>query len=359
MKSLIRISIALLAVCGILFYAIHSLSQSSGVSGKKVLTVYNWGEYIDPALLKKFEKETGIHVVYETFDSNEAMMTKIEQGGTNYDIAVPSEYTIEQMKEKNLLLPVNHKDIPNLKNIDKDFLDLPFDPKNQYSIPYFWGTVGIVYNPKLLGDKYKFERWDDLWDPSLKGKVVLVDSAREVLGMGLNSMGKSLNSTDSKELNAATDKLIKMGPNVKAIIGDEVTQLMINEDAMVALTWSGQAADMMYENEDLTYTVPSEGSNLWFDNMVIPKTSKNVEGAHKFINFMLEPENAAQNADYVGYSTPNKAALSLLDEEVVNDERYYPSKETRENLHVYKNLGLEKIGEYNELFLKFKMAINE
>ncbi|MBQ0139872.1 MAG: spermidine/putrescine ABC transporter substrate-binding protein [Kurthia sp.] len=357
MKSIIRITVAILAVCGILFYVVNSLNQSSGGSSKKVLTVYNWGEYIDPDLLKKFEKETGIHVVYETFDSNEAMMTKIEQGGTKYDISVPSEYTIEQMKEKDLLVEIDHSKLPNLKNIDADFLDLDFDLDNKYSIPYFWGTVGVVYNTKLLGKGYDFDSWDDLWDPSLKGKVVLVDSAREVMGVGLNSMGKSLNSTDSNELQAATDKLIKMAPNVKAIIGDEVTQLMVNEDASVALTWSGQAADMMYENENLTYSVPSEGSNLWFDNMVIPRTSKNIVGAHQFINFMLDPENAAQNADYVGYSTPNKTALKLLDKEVVEDERYYPSKEVRENLHVYKNLGLEKIGEYNEQFLKFKMSI--
>lgn len=357
MKAIIRITITILVACSILFYIAYSLNQSSGGSSKKVLTVYNWGEYVDPALLKKFEKETGIHVVYETFDSNEAMMTKIEQGGTKYDISVPSEYTIEQMKEKDLLLEIDHSKLPNLKNIDPDFLGLDFDDTNKYSIPYFWGTVGVVYNTKLLGKGYDFNSWDDLWDPSLKGKVVLVDSAREVMGVGLNSMGKSLNSTDSKELQAATDKLIKMAPNVKAIIGDEVTQLMVNEDASVALTWSGQAADMMYENENLTYSVPREGSNLWFDNMVIPRTSKNVAGAHKFINFMLDPKNAAQNADYVGYSTPNKTALQLLDPEVVEDERYYPSKEVRANLHVYKNLGLEKIGEYNEQFLKFKMSI--
>lgn len=357
MKSIIRITVAIIAVCGILFYVSHQLNETSGGSSKNSLTVYNWGEYIDPELLDKFKEETGIHVVYETFDSNEAMMTKIEQGGTNYDISVPSEYAIEQMKEKDLLLEVDHSKIPNLKNIDDDFLDLDFDLKNQYSIPYFWGTVGVVYNPELLGERYDFDKWDDLWDPSLKGKVILVDSAREVMGVGLNSMGNSLNSTDSAELEAATEKLIKMGPNVKAIIGDEVTQLMINEDASVALTWSGQAADMMYENENLTYSIPSEGSNLWFDNMVIPRTSKNIDGAHKFINFMLDPENAAQNADYVGYSTPNKPALDLLDEEVTSDERFYPSEEARKNLHVYKNLGLEKIGEYNEQFLRFKMSI--
>ncbi|MGE7622011.1 ABC transporter substrate-binding protein [Viridibacillus sp. NPDC096237] len=356
MKSLVRYTVGIILVCAILMYAASVMDKTSGKSGKDILTIYNWGEYIDPDLLKQFEKETGIHVIYETFDSNEAMMTKIEQGGTSYDISMPSEYTIEQMEERKLLLPIDYKKIPNIKNIDDDFLNLDFDPKNKYSVPYFWGTVGIVYNPTMLNGQ-NFDSWDDLWDPSLKGKVILVDSAREVLGVSLNSMGKSLNSIDTDELQAATDKLIKLAPNVKAIIGDEVTQLMVNGDASVALTWSGQAADMMNENADLTYNVPSEGSNLWFDNMVIPKTSKNIEGAHKFINFMLDPEVAAQNADYVGYSTPNKAALKLMDPEVVNDERYYPSKEVRNNLHVYKNLGKEKIGEYNEFFLKFKMSI--
>lgn len=356
MKQLIQATIAILVVSALLFYAADALSTGGGKSGKNTLTIFNWGEYIDPDLLKQFEKETGIHVIYETFDSNEAMMTKIQQGGTAYDIAVPSEYMIEKMKEENLLIPLDKSKIPNLKNIDPYFLDLPFDDDNKYSVPYFWGTVGIVYNPNLVGD-LDFSSWDDLWDPSLKRKVFLVDGAREVIGMGLNSLGYSLNSLDNHELRKATDKLITLAPNVKAIIGDEITPLMINNEATVALTWSGQAADMMSENEELDFAVPEEGSNLWFDNMVIPKTSKNIEGAHKFINFMLKAESGAQNADYVGYSTPNIAAMKLMDKEVVSDERYYPSEEQRETLEVYKNLGPDYLGKYNELFLEFKMSI--
>ncbi|MGE7112483.1 ABC transporter substrate-binding protein [Lysinibacillus sp. NPDC047702] len=356
MKQLIQATIAILVVSALLFYAADALSAGGGKSGKNTLTIFNWGEYIDPDLLKQFEKETGIHVIYETFDSNEAMMTKIQQGGTAYDIAVPSEYMIEKMKEENLLIPLDKTKIPNLKNIDPYFLDLPFDDDNKYSVPYFWGTVGIVYNPNLVGD-LDFSSWDDLWDPSLKRKVFLVDGAREVIGMGLNSLGHSLNSLDNHELREATDKLITLAPNVKAIIGDEITPLMINNEATVALTWSGQAADMMSENEELDFAVPEEGSNLWFDNMVIPKTSKNIEGAHAFINFMLKAESGAQNADYVGYSTPNIAAMDLMDKEVVSDERYYPSEEQRETLEVYKNLGPDYLGKYNELFLEFKMSI--
>ncbi|MGE7909244.1 ABC transporter substrate-binding protein [Lysinibacillus xylanilyticus] len=356
MKQLIQATVAILVVSALLFYAADALSAGGGKSGKDTLTIFNWGEYIDPDLLKQFEKETGIHVIYETFDSNEAMMTKIQQGGTAYDIAVPSEYMIEKMKEENLLIPLDKTKIPNLKNIDPYFLDLPFDDDNKYSVPYFWGTVGIVYNPKLVGN-LDFSSWKDLWDPSLKRKVFLVDGAREVIGMGLNNLGYSLNSLNDKELRKATDKLITLAPNVKAIIGDEITPLMVNNEAAVALTWSGQAADMLSENEDLDFAVPKEGSNLWFDNMVIPKTSKNIDGAHAFINFMLKAESGAKNADYVGYSTPNIAAMKLMDKEVVSDERFYPSEEQRKTLEVYKNLGPDYLGKYNELFLEFKMSI--
>lgn len=358
MKSIMQASIAILIVCALLFYGVSVLEKSSTASDGGSITVYNWGEYIDPELIQQFEDENNINVVYETFDSNEAMMTKIDQGGTSYDVAMPSEYAIEKMKEDDLLIPIDHSQIPNLKNIDPYFLDLPFDPGNEYSIPYFWGTVGIAFNPTLL-DGQTFESWDDLWNPTLEQEVIIVDSARETIGMGLNSLGYSLNSTDVGELREATDKLKTIGPNVKAIIGDEIVEMMRREEAAVALTWSGQAADMMWINENIDYSVPEEGSNLWFDNMIIPSTSDNIEGAHAFINFMLDPEVAAQNADYVGYSTPNEAAIELMDPEVTGDERFYPPEELRDRLEVYENLGLEMLGVYNELFLEFKMDMDK
>lgn len=354
MKGILRGTVVIVIISAILLLINSKLNESGGGASKDSITVYNWGEYIDTDLITQFEKETGIKVTYETFDSNEGMMGKIEQGGTSYDITMPSEYMIEMMKEKDLLLPLDYNKLPNIKNIDPYFLDLPFDPSNKYSLPYFWGTVGIAYNSSLLKGQ-TFEEWDDLWNPTLTQQVILVDSARETIGMGLNSLGYSLNSTDLDELREATDKLKTLSPNIKAVIGDEVTQLMINGEAAISLTWSGQAADMMYENEDIDYIVPEEGSNLWFDNMVIPRTSQNIDGAHAFINFMLDAEVAAQNADYVGYSTPNLAALDLMDPEVTEDERFYPDEETRSHLEVYRNLGLEMLGHYNELFLEFKM----
>lgn len=354
MKKLLQAFVPILIVSIVLLFVISSLNSSQGYSSKNKLTIYNWGDYIDADLIEQFEKEAGITVVYETFDSNEAMMTKIEQGGTAYDVAVPSEYMIDKMIQEDLLLPLDHEKLSNLDNIDDRFMDLPFDPKNKYSIPYFWGTVGIVYNSKMLGD-IEITSWSDLWDPRLKNEILLVDGAREVMGMGLNSLGYSLNDLNHDHLNEAKKKLDLLMPNVKAIVGDESRMLLENEEASIGLVWSGVASEIMAENEDLEFVVPKEGSNLWFDNMVIPKTAKNVEAAHQFINFMLDAEVAAQNTEYVSYATPNKEAMNYLPEEIVNDERFYPAPDLTERLEVYENLGKKNLAYYNELFLRFKM----
>lgn len=354
MKRLIQAFLTVLVVSLLLLLLLAKLNESQGYAGENTLTIYNWGDYIDPDLITQFEEETGIKVIYETFDSNEAMLTKIQQGGSAYDIAVPSEYMIEKMLEEDLLLPLDHEKIPNLVHIDERFLDLPFDPKNRYSVPYFWGTVGIAYNPELLPD-LEITGWNDLWDERLKNEILLVDGAREVIGMGLNSLGYSLNDTNPEHLLEAKAKLDELTPNVKAIVGDEIKMLLANNEAAIGLVWSGDAADIMSENESIEYVVPEEGSNLWFDNMVIPKTARNIEAAHLFINFMLKPEVAAQNAEYVYYSTPNKSALELLPEEMTGDERFYPPPELTEKLEVYENLGKRNLALYNDLFLEFKM----
>jgi len=354
MKKLLQALVPILIVSIVLLFVISSLNTSQGYTSENKLTIYNWGDYIDADLIEQFEKEAGITVVYETFDSNEAMMTKIEQGGTAYDVAVPSEYMIDKMIQEDLLLPLDHKKLSNLKNIDERFMDLPFDPKNKYSIPYFWGTVGIVYNSKILGD-IDINSWSDLWDPRLKNEILLIDGAKEVMGMGLNSLGYSLNDVNQDHLKEAKKKLDSLMPNVKAIVGDESRMLLENEEASIGLVWSGVASEIMAENEDLEYVVPEEGSNLWFDNMVIPKTAKNVDAAHQFINFMLDAEVAAQNTEYVSYATPNKEALNYLSEEIVNDERFYPATDLTEKLEVYENLGRKNLAYYNELFLRFKM----
>lgn len=354
MKQLTQAFAAILVLAFGLMYLGSWMNSNEGYSGGNTLTVYNWGDYIDPDLIKEFQQETGITVIYQTFDSNEAMLTKIEQGGTTFDVVVPSDYAIAKMKEEDLLLPLDHSKLPNLANIDPQFLDLSFDPGNVYSVPYFWGTVGIIFNPEMTGD-ITFKSWDDLWRPELNNNLMLVDGAREVIGMALNSLHYSLNDTDETHLQEALAKLYKLSPNVKAIVGDEIKMLLANEEAAAGIVWSGDASEIMDENDKLDFIVPEEGSNKWFDNIVIPRTARNVEGAHRFIDFMLRPEIAARNAEYVGYSTPNTPALKLLPEEISGDTRFYPPKELTDRLEVYDNLGKRMLSHYNELFLKFKM----
>ncbi|MGY3765795.1 ABC transporter substrate-binding protein [Vagococcus vulneris] len=354
MKKLNSLLIGIVAIILLLGIASFRLEHTKGAASGKVLTIYNWGDYIDPNLLKKFEKEYGYKVVYETFDSNEAMITKIKQGGTAYDLTIPSEYMIQKMIKQDALIPLDHSRIKGLNNIDRRFLDLDFDKKNKYSVPYFWGTLGIVYNDKLV-DKGTINHWNDLWKPELKNNLMLIDGAREVMGLALNSDGYSLNSKDMTQLNHAENKLTGLTANVKAIVADEIKMYMINNESAAAVTFSGEASEMLDNNENLHYVIPEEGSNLWFDNMVIPKTAKNINGAYDFINFMLEPENAAANAEYIGYSTPNKKAKAILPESITNDKQFYPDDKTIENLEVYEDLGSNYLEVYNDLFLQFKM----
>lgn len=354
MNKLKGLLIGVLVIILALFIGNKVLEKSQGFTTDNVLTIYNWGDYIDPELLTQFEEESGFKVRYETFDSNEAMYTKIQQGGTGYDIAIPSEYMIQKMMKQELLLPIDSTKIKGLENVHPQFLNQPFDPDNRYSIPYFWGTLGIIYNDKFIPEG-TIQSWDDLWKPELKNNLMLIDGAREVLGLSLNSVGNGLNSKNDQELKGAKDKLMDLVPNVKAIVADEIKMYMINEESAAAVSFSGEASEMLDNNEHLHYVIPEEGSNLWFDNIVIPKTAKNIPGAYEFINFMLRPEIAAQNAEYIGYATPNAKAEALLPKDITSDKQFYPSDEAIGKLEVYEDLGQEYLGIYNDLFLEFKM----
>lgn len=354
MKKVLWIIAAILLACVGLGYAAVKLDQPTIKSKKQNLIIYNWGDYLDPSLIKKFEKKYGYHVIYETFDSNEAMYTKIKQGGTAYDLTIPSEYMVAKMRKADLLDKINSRKVPNMKYIGKSFLHKSFDQNNDYSVPYFWGTLGIVYNDKFV-KKGSIKTWDNLWNKKYRHQILLVDSARDAMGMALASLGYSMNTTSSLKLHLAQTKLDALGPNIKAIISDEMKMYLVQNEASIGVTWSGEAHEMMQQNSHLHYVVPSQGSNLWFDNFVIPKTAKNKEAAYKFINFMLEPKNAAKNAEYVGYATPNVAAQKLLPKKVRDDKQFYPDKNTLSHLQVFKDLGPKKTQEYNDLFLEFKM----
>ena len=355
MKKVVQLLLSILALILLLLGMDRYITQSSSHSAEGTLTIYNWGDYIDPSLITAFEKEIGLQVIYETFDSNEAMYTKVQQGGTAYDIVIPSEYMIERMIDEDLLYKLDDSKIEGMDHLIEDFRELPFDPGNQYSVPYFWGTLGIIYNDKMIAPG-EITSWEDLWKPEYQNNLLLIDGAREIVGLTLQNLGYSLNSKSPTELKEAKDKMSTLAPNVKAIVADEIKMYMIQEEAPIAVTFSGEAADMMTENEHLHYVLPKEGSNLWFDNMVIPKTAQNLEGAYAFISFMLRPENATLNAEYIGYSSPNRTAIEhYLDKEIVKDKQFYPGLEEAHELEVYENLDLEFIEIYNDLFLEFKM----
>ena len=362
MKKLVSLIVAILAMVAILFgvknmlQAKESTEEVETSGEQQQLFLFNWGTYIEPELIKEFEAEPGIQVVYETFDSNDAMEAKLKQGGTRYDIVFPSESSITKLVNQNLLQKLDHSKIKGLENISPFLLNSPVDKGNQYTIPYFWGTVGIMVNTKYI-DPESIQTWSDLWKEDFKNKVLVLDGNREALGMALQSLGYSLNSKNEDELKAAEQKLKELKPNVRAVLNEEIKTMMKLEEAPIGMGYSGDAAAVAEENPNVQYILPKDGSAVWTDNFAIAHTAVNIDGAYAFINFMLRPENAARNAEYVGYSTPNEKAKELMDPEVTSDETYYPSEEIINSLEHYEYLGNDWIQKYNEAFLDFKMEL--
>ncbi len=315
------------------------------------LNVYNWGDYIDEDVLSKFTSETGIKVNYETFATNEDMYTKVSKGSTNYDITFPSDYMIEKMIQNDLLEKINLNNIPNYKNIDERFKNLDYDPNNEYSVPYMWGTVGIVYNTTKV--KEEVNSWNILWDEKYKNDIFMLDSQRDSVAVALKRLGFSLNTRDVSELELARDELKKQKPLVLAYAGDNVKDSMISGEGALAVMWSGDAMYCQSENPDLNYVIPREGSNYWFDGVVILKNAPHKEEAEKFIDFLCREDIALMNTEYIGYSTPNKAAFELLDEETKSNPIYSPKDKDLERCEIFKDLG-DFIKEYDRIWTEFK-----
>lgn len=314
---------------------------------KPRLNVYNWGEYINTDVLDIFEEETGIRVIYDTYATNEDLYVKMKQGGSSYDVVFPSDYMIERMIREDLLSEIDLKNIPMIEGVDRKFLDLDYDPENLYSVPYMWGTVGIIYNTTMVDRD--LSAWADLWDKEFAGEIIMLNSQRDTLAVALKKLGYSMNTRSVEELEEAKKELIAQKPLVYAYLGDEVKDVMIGGEASIAVVWSGDAAAMIEEDPNLKYVIPTEGTNLWFDAMVIPKNAENKEDAEKFINFMTRPDIAAMNADYIGYSSPIPEAIKLLPEEVQNSEVAYPSDEKLENTEIFMD-PKDIIGEYDRIW---------
>lgn len=307
------------------------------------LNIYNWGDYIDPEVLEEFTSKTGIKVNYENFNNNEELLAKIEAGSTEYDVLFPSDYMVGIMKQKNLLQKLDYANIPNSKHIDSRLKGLNYDEKDEYSVPYMWQTVGVVYNKKKITDPV--DSWNILWNEKYKRKIIMLDSSRDTIGITLKKLGYSLNSKNDKEINAAKEELIKQKPLVNSYQVDYYKTALIGGEADMSLAWSGDAFYIKSENPDYEYAIPKEGTNVSIDCMVIPTQSKHKKEAEIFINFMNEPEIAAKNAKYIKYSSPNTEAIKLLPEEERNNPHMYPQGELSSLGEIFVDLG-----DYNEVY---------
>ncbi len=336
---------------------ILSLGCFSGCSGSKktVLRVYNWGEYIDESVLADFEhKYPDIRVQYETYTDNEIMYTKIKNSTTKYDVLIPSDYMIERLIGENMLAPLNFDNIPNYGLIDPKYKNLGFDPENKYSVPYMWGTLGILYDKTQVSEDAF--TWNTLFDSKYTESILMKKDMRDALGIALKSLGYSFNSMSEDELRSAKDKLTSQVKNVLGYVNDDGMDKMIAGEAPLALMYSGDAAYCISENENLDFAIPEDGSNLFFDSMVIPANSENKEAAEKFINFMCETEIATRNAEEIGYSTPHAGVFAALPEEVQNSFAY-PDASVLDKAEIYKYLGEEITNKYETVWSEFQASL--
>ena len=313
-------------------------STGCGETEQKTITVFNWGDYLNEELLDDFEAETGIRVIYDTFASNEDMWAKFYTSANSYDVVIPSDYMIERMIKNDLILPLDHEKLPNLANLYPEFSKLRYDPGNHYSAPYFWSSTGIIYNTAKV--KEPVDSWNILWDKKYKDDILMQASVRDAFMVSLSRNGNSINSVDNKELQQARDELIKQKPIVQAYVIDQVRDKMIGEEAALGVIYSGEALFTKTANPNLEYVIPKEGSNIWMDSWVIPKSAKNVSGAEKFLDFLCDAEVAYKNFKYLTYSTPNKAAKKLVkDNAILNNIAAFPTEEQLKNCNTFKYLG--------------------
>ena len=297
-------------------------------TAKATLKVYNWGEYIDKTVVADFEKEYNCKVIYDTYDSNELMYTKIASG-EKYDILVPTDHMVERLIAENRIQVLDLTKITNLVNVDPALLNRPFDPNNEHSIPYFYGNIGIIFNKNNVDrTTLEAEGWNFLRDPQFKDRIYVYDSARDVFMMAYKSLGYSINTTDTAQIDAAFNWLKEMDTITKPIYIDEtLIDNMITGQKDLAVDFSSDAAYVLSQNADMDFFVPNEGTNIWTDSMVIPSNAENVALAYKWINYMLRADVALKNTEYVGYTTPVMSAFTAVTSEggaYYNNPAYAP-----------------------------------
>ena len=360
MKKYLSIFLAVL-----LMLLLFSGCEQQTVSGDQItLNIYNWGQYISDGsdgcldVIAAFEEAyPHIKVNYSTYDSNEVMYTKIAAGGITVDLIIPSDYMIARMIDEGLLLELNFDNIPNYRHIDPSLLNTAYDPQNKYSVPYAWGTVGIIYNTKYVAEA-DLTGWGLLWNEKYDDKILMFDNSRDAFGIAELMLGYSLNTTDEVKLEACAELLAKQKPLVQQYVMDQIYDLMENEEAWIAPCYAGDYLVMAEENENLAFYRPSEGFNLFIDAMCIPSCCQEKEAAELFINFLCEPEIAAGNMEWIAYSTPLKleAVKEFMDEEVISDPIAYPTEEEKANGESFDSLPATISRLMEMLFLKARIS---
>lgn len=322
--------------------------------GGNSLNLYNWAEYVAPdETLPGFEDETGIRVTQDFYASNEELLARLQSGAAGYDIIVPSDYMVAIMQKSGVLQELDFEQIPNFENVGPDFRGLSYDPENLYSVPYQWGTTGLLYNRAEIGE---ITSWEAIFDPEFEGQIAMIDDVRETLGAALMSLGYSINSTDEAELEEAQQLLVEQKPRVRGYFDStEVSPLVENGDILIGHVFSGDGMTPTMDNEDLAYIIPEPGATRWTDNMCIPNGAENIEGAHQFINYILAAGPGAALTNYTYYGTPNEAALPDIDEVLTNIPEYNPSDEVFERLQVIEDVG-EATRAYERIFTEVKSA---
>ncbi|MGI5970863.1 MAG: ABC transporter substrate-binding protein [Oscillospiraceae bacterium] len=324
------------------------------------INVYNWGQYISDGtdgyidVNAAFTEATGIKVNYMTYDSNESLYTKMKTGGSDFDIIIPSDYMVARLIAEDMLLPINFDNVPNYKYIDEAFKNTDYDPANTYSVPYTWGTVGIIYNTKYVTKEVT--GWDILWDEEYAGKILMFDNPRDAFGIAELCLGYSINTTDEAELRAAAEKLKQQKPLVQSYVMDQIFDAMEREEAWIAPYYAGDYLMMAEENPNLDFCFPEEGFNVFIDAICIPNTCQNKEAAEAYINFLCSPEISGRNLDYLGYSTPISEAKKYMSEETAQSGIAYPSDEVLSRAESFTYLPEEATQLMDSLWLEVKTS---
>lgn len=332
-----------------------TLSGCSGKDDPNTVTILNYGKYFEPGLLDQFEEETGIKVKYEEYESPEEMYAKYKAGSIRYDVACTSDYIIQKLIQEGETIAIDYDNIPEFSNIDKKYLAYckNFDPDNRYSLPYFFGTVGILYNTTMV-DPAETDTWNILWDKKYSGQIIMENSVRDTYMVAQKLLGASCNTTDRDVLDRSLDLLLEQKPLVYSYLSDETADWMAAGNAALAEVYSGEAAYAQSLNSDLAFSVPKEGSNMWVDAWFIPKTCRHQKNAELFLNYLCRADVAMTNFDYVYYATPNKAVYDQLDPETQQDETIFPTEKTLNNCEFFQPLDEITTNYYTELWEALK-----